>query len=415
MKKTIVLIISISLSLELFAQAKIETLDEMLGKIQTDFPSIKQIQLNIEAIKAKSQGSKSWMSPVFTVGFNRVPYDYSILSNTKSQMNQSGISVSVQQMFPDLKKQEANQNYILSLAEIEKCNVEKQKNELRLAVKLMYYNRLIAEQKLKTIEKSEEILIFLIKTETGKIEYNKADLLTIYKAKARLAELSNMKIMLEGMINESNAGLNILLQRDVNTKFMIDTSVLAFKYLRALTVSVERTQRSDFAAMDNMIKSMKLEQKAIKLKLRPEFGIKAEHMQMIAMPSQWAMMGMFSMPIKSISDRMINSEVKSMQYRINAMEEEKSAMKIMIDKMVAEKLEILKTRYKMYQNFRDEIMPQYEKNLEVNLYSYSRNTADLESVLDATEMLNMKKSELIDLMSEILKLEAEYEYEKEIK
>ncbi|NUM31523.1 MAG: TolC family protein [Bacteroidetes bacterium] len=415
MRKILIISIFFYFSFETYSQEKIETLNEMLSKIQTDFPSLKQIQFNIDAIKAKSQGAKTWMNPVFSLGFTRVPYDYSILSNKKSQMNQAGVTIGIEQMIPDLKKQTANEKYLLSLSEIEKCNLEKQKNELRLAVKQMYYNRLIAEKKLNILKKSEEILSFLIKTETEKLEFNKADLLSIYKAKARLAEIGNMKIMLEGMINESNAGLNILMQRDVNTKFEIDTSVAVFKYLKIAGFASEMTHRSEFAAMDNMIKSMKLEQKAMKMKLRPEFGVKAEHMDMVAMPSQWAIMGMFTLPVKSLSDRMIKSELKSMQYRINAMEEEKSAMKIMIDKMVAEKLEILKTKYKLYQNFEREILPMYEKNFDVNIYSYSRNNTNLASVLDAAEMLNMKKIELIDIFSEILKTEAEYEYEKEIK
>lgn len=413
MKKTIIFIFIIFPTI-LFAQDKPTSLNEIIEKVISDFPSVIQNKYTIEAIKAKAEGTKTWMNPTFNAGFTRVPYDFSILGNRNSSMNQAGFTFNVQQMIPNFKNQNANQKYILSLVDIEKCNIEKQKNELRLSVKQLYFNRLIAEKKIIEIEKSEDILHLLIETETAKLEYNKSDLLNIYKTKAKLAEYKNMKLMLQGMINESNAGLNTLLQRDVSTKFYIDTTFALFKY--DIVAKVENTtSRSDIEAMGSMIKSMKLEQNAVKLKLRPEFGIMAEHMQMLAMPSQWAIMGMMTLPIKSFSDKMVKSEIKSMDYKIKSMEEEKNAMKIMIDKMTNEKLEILKSRYLMYKNFIDEIIPQYEKNYEVSLYYYRQNSTDFTKVTDAIEMLYMKKTEMLDLLNEILITEAEYEYEKEIK
>ena len=57
----------------------------------------------------------------------------------------------------------------------------------------------------------------------------------------------------------------------------------------------------------------------------------------------------------------------------------------------------------------------YENNLQINLLAYKQNTGDFFVLLDAWEMLLMKKTEMFDKLFNILKLEAEYEYEKEIR
>ena len=83
--------------------------------------------------------------------------------------------------------------------------------------------------------------------------------------------------------------------------------------------------------------------------------------------------------------------------------------------MLAEKLIMLNYETGQYENYRKEIIPAFENNLQANLLTYKQNTGDFFVLLDAWEMLLMKKTEMYDKLFNILKLEAEYEYEKEIK
>jgi len=391
------------------------SLDTLLQRIETNYPAILQYQQNMQSWQAKAQGAKSWMPPTFSTGVMNFPYNLSMVKEKNDPMNQAGIAFSIEQMIPNQTKLNAKRDYINSLAEVEKSKSDWTKNELRREAKILYYNRFINQQKQKIVLESEEVLNLLLTTAEAKFSSNQSQLQTIYKAKARLAELKNMQYMLSGLIAESNIGLNILMVRDVNTPFEIDTLIQPRNYSLATTDTANITNRSDITALTKYIQSMKLEQKVMKVGVRPDFGVRAEHMQMLGMPSQWSIMGMMTIPIVPWSSKMYSSEVKSMGFQIQSMELEKQTMQLMATKMFTEKLTMLRYENGQYQNYSQQIIPAYENNMQANLLAFKQNTGDLFVLLDAWEMLLMKKLEMYDRLFNILKLEAEYEYETEIK
>lgn len=391
------------------------SLDKLLQQVETNYPSIIQYQYNIQSIQAKADGAKSWMPPTFSTGIMRFPYNVTMIKDKNDPMNQAGIAFSLEQMIPNQSKLNAKKSYISSLAEIEKSKSEWTKNELRREAKILYYNRFVTEKKQLVLKESEEILQLLITTSEEKFSNNQSQLQTIYTAKARLAELNNMLLMLNGFIAESNIGLNILMVRDVNTSFRIDTLVVPKNYSINLADTSSVSNRSDITALNKYIQSMKLEQKVMKIGNRPDFGVRAEHMQMFGMPNQWSVMGMMTIPIVPWSSKMYRSETKSIGFQIQSMELEKQTMELMAKRMLSDKLTMLSYENAQYQSYTKNIIPAYEKNLQANILAYKQNTGDYFVLLDAWEMLLMKKLEAYDKLFNILKLEAEYEYEKEIK
>ena len=391
------------------------SLDKLLQQVETNYPSIIQYQYNIQSIQAKADGAKSWMPPTFSTGIMRFPYNVTMIKDKNDPMNQAGIAFSLEQMIPNQSKLNAKKSYISSLAEIEKSKSEWTKNELRREAKILYYNRFVTEKKQLVLKESEEILQLLITTSEEKFSNNQSQLQTIYKAKARLAELNNMLLMLNGFIAESNIGLNILMVRDVNTSFRIDTLVVPKNYSINLDDTSRVSNRSEITALNKYIQSMKLEQKVMKIGNRPDFGVRAEHMQMFGMPNQWSVMGMMTIPIVPWSSKMYRSETKSIGFQIQSMELEKQTMELMAKRMLSDKLTMLSYENAQYQSYTKNIIPAYEKNLQANILAYKQNTGDYFVLLDAWEMLLMKKLEAYDKLFNILKLEAEYEYEKEIK
>lgn len=391
------------------------SLEKLLQQVETNYPSINQYQYNIQSLQSRADGAKAWMPPTFSSGIMRFPYNFSMLKEKNDPMNQAGVAFSVEQMIPNPSKLNAKKSYISSLAEIEKSKREWTKNELRREAKILYYNRYVTEKKQRILKESEEILQLLITTSEEKFTNNQSQLQTIYKAKARLAELKNMLVMLNGVIAESNIGLNTLMVRDVNTPFQIDTLVSPGNYLFSIADTASVSNRSDITALSKYIQSMKLEQKVMKTGARPDFGVRAEHAQMFGMPNQWSIMGMITIPIAPWSSKMYSSEVKSIGFQIQSMEQEKQTMELMASKMSAEKLAMLNYESQQYQSYTKNIVPAYENNLQANLLAYKQNTGDFFVLLDAWEMVLMKKMEAYDKLFNILKLEAEYEYEREIK
>lgn len=391
------------------------SLEKLLQQVETNYPAILQHQQNIQSWEAKAEGSKAWMPPTFSTGLMRFPYNLSMVKEKNDPMNQAGIAFSIEQMIPNHSKLNAKKEFINSLTEVEKSKSDWTKNELRREAKILYYSRYTNEMKQSIIEESEEILNLLLTTAEAKFSNNQSQLQTIYKAKARLTELKNMKFMLLGKIAESNIGLNILMVRDVNTVFQIDTLVEHKKYIFNLTDTSNISKRSDITAMSKNIQSMLLEQNAMKIGNRPDFGMRAEHMQMFGMPSQWSVMGMMTIPIVPWSSKMADSETKSIGFQIQSMELEKQTMELMAKRMLAEKLTMLYYEQQQYENYKKEIVPAFENNLQVNLLAYRQNTGDFFVLVDAWEMVLMKKIEMYDKLFNVLKLQSEYEYEKEIK
>ena len=417
MKKFIfVSLIFIVNQVNVFAQdSALLNLDAILKQMELNYPSILTYQQNAQSWQAKAEGSKSWMPPTFSSGLMQFPYDFSMINEKDDPMNQAGVVFSFEQMIPNSSKLNANRQYYNSLAEVENSKSQWTINALHKDAKTLYYLRYINEKKQQIISESEEILKLLISTAEVRFSNNQSQLQTIYKAKARLAELKNMNIMLAGNISESSIGLNILMARNVNTKFDIDTMIQPHKYALSDYDSNLISNRSDIDAMSKSIQSMKLEEQVMRIGTRPDFGIRAEHAEMFGMPNQWSLMGMITLPIVPWSSKMYSSEVKSIGFKVQSMEFEKQQMQLMAQKMIAEKLSMLNYGYMQYENYVNEIIPAFDNNLQANLRAYNQNTGDLFELLDAWEMLLMKQIEMYGQLFSILKLEAEYEYEIQLK
>ncbi len=391
------------------------SLEKLLQEVETNYPSILQYQYNIQSLESKAEGATAWMPPTFSAGLMRFPYDFSTLDDRDDPMNQAGISFSLEQMIPNPGKLKARKRYISSLTEIEKSNSAWTLNILRREAKILYYSRYVNDKKLRIVEESEALLRLVLTTAEAKFSNNQSQLQTIYKARARIAELNNMTLMLNSQIAESNIGLNILMVSAVYTPFAIDTLIVARDYANTLVDTSRIVSRSDINGLTNSIQSMRLEQEAMSIGNRPDFGVRAEREQMFGMPDQWSLMGMVTIPIVPWSSKMYSSETKSIGFQIEAMEQERLTMELMAKRMLSEKHSMLKYETTQYENYRKEIIPAYENNLEANLLAYRQNTGDFFVLLDAWEMLLMKKTEMYDMLFNILKSEAEYEYEREIR
>ncbi|MBI4947007.1 MAG: TolC family protein [Bacteroidetes bacterium] len=416
MMKKIITILSFLLNNNfLHAQNVNLTLVQALDSVEKNYPEILKYDSKIQSLRALAEGSKAWMPPTASFGLNQFPYNPMMLKDAVP-MNQAGLMFTVEQMIPNSGKLNAKQKYLSSLPQIQKDNKEWAKNTLHLYAKYFYYQRLVAEKKLKLVSENRELLELLIKTSEAKYPYNQSDLSTIFKARAKLEELKNMEAMIHSLVSESNIGLNTLMNRDVNTVFSIDTTVVINSYETFSLVSdINLLYRSDITAMQNSIKSMKLSKDYMYSLRKPDFGVRIDHMQMFGMPNQYSVMGMITIPIAPWSAKMYKSEVKSMGFEIQSMTQEKQTMQLMAIQMINEKLSMLKYDIEQLKNYSDGIIPMYSKNFEAGLLAYKQNTGSFFVLLDSWEMLLMKKMEYNDKLFTVLKLQAEYEYETQKK
>lgn len=390
------------------------SLSAIFQKIETSYPEILMYEAKIKSIQAQSEGAKSWMPPSASFGIDRFPYDLMMLKSKDDPMNQAGFMFSVEQMIPNPTKLNSKQKYINSLSIVQQNNADWTKNILRSRAKFFYYQRYVAEKKLKITKENMSLLNLFIGTAEERYKYSQSDLNTIYKAQAKYQDLKNMQSMLLSELSESNIGLNILMNREINIVFSIDTLILLNNYEK-FTIDTSALKRNDIASVESSIQSMKLNQTWMGSAKKPDFGIKVQHMQMLGMPNQFSVMGMVTIPIVPWSAKMYKSGIKSMGFDIDAMQKEKETMKLMAMQMIQEKLIMLKYEKEQLLNYEKEIIPAYQKNMEASLISYKQNTGSFFILLDAWDMILMKQMEYLNKLNNVLKLEAEYEYEIEKK
>lgn len=419
MKKILLYLLLLQLitSINASAQDTVKlSMQDVFTTIDKSYPQLQFYESKIASIRSLVEGAKAWMPPTVAFALDRFPYRLSIIKEMTPD-NQAGFMLSVQQMIPNPAKLNAKRDYLASLENVQRNDVEWQKNTLHFTARLYYYRRFTAEQKLKIIKGYRELLTMLIKTAKDKYAYNQADLPTIFKAEASLSELANMETMLFSQIAESNIGLNTLMNRDTNIPFTIDTLISPKDYSSDYLLALDSSQllRNDILAIESSIRSMKLNQRWAATGSKPDFGIQFSHGQMFGMPKQFSIMGMMTIPIVPWSSKMYKSEIKSMGFEIEAMQKEKSTMQLMATQMIREKITMLIYETRQLDNYDRNILPSYRKNLESNLLAYRQNTGNFFVLLDAWNMLLMKELERIDKMGQVFTVQSEYEYQREIK
>lgn len=388
------------------------TLPDIIQIIDSTYPEIVKYDSRINSILSRAEGARSQMPPELSFGLSQFPYNPAMLKEKDSPENQAGIFIGGEQMLTNPFKLKAKQNYILSLAEIEKSNMAWTRNRLRAEAKFFYYTRLIAEKKVGVLQEGKSLLMLLINNAEDKYKVNQSELSTIFKSRGKLGEIGNMEYMYRFQIAESNIGLNTLMSREVNTPFLIDTS-LKVNPQNHVIVDTAFLNRSNIISIEHTINSIRLNQKYMGSLRNPDFGIRAEHMQMFGMPNRYSLMGTITIPIAPWYSKMYRSEVKAMQFEIKEMQLEKETMRLEAKRMVSDRVAMLNSEYQQVLNYETNILPAYQKNFDAALVAYRQNTGNLFVVLDAWDMLLMKSIEYLDKYETLLKLEASYQYEIE--
>ena len=132
--------------------------------------------------------------------------------------------ISAQQMFPNKKMLNAEQNYMQAMSSVEKEKKNASLNELYAAAKQNYYQLIIIKKKLAVLDQDEKLLDFMIKNAELRYKNNLGKISAYYKAKASLGNIQSMQIMLENEMVQKRIMLNTLMNRDKTITFDIDTT-----------------------------------------------------------------------------------------------------------------------------------------------------------------------------------------------
>lgn len=388
------------------------SLDSVLSVIGRQNLMLQEYESKVEALNAYAKGAKSWMAPMVGVG----PYWYPYPGETLMTEAEKGMFMAtIEQDIPNPAKLNAKQNYFSSRAGVEQQNRAIRYNTLRSEAKTFYYKWLVAEKKLRVLRESEQIVGLMLKLARIRYPYNQGSLGNIYKAEGRLHEVQNMLLMTNGDIEESSYRLKSLMNLEAGDFIMIDTAtVVHFDPNQVIyDTAVLSDQRSDVKQIDESIKVMRLNQHLQRVQAKPDFKIRFEHMypRGEGMPKQFSAMAMVTIPIAPWSSKMYKSEVKGMQYDIEAMEKGREALLIEARGMLYGMANQLTRMQKQLLNYEAKIIPALRKNYETLMLAYEENREQLPMVIDGYEAMNMTQMDYLGKLEEYYNMIVSYEKE----
>ncbi|MEO7769204.1 MAG: TolC family protein, partial [Ferruginibacter sp.] len=202
----------------------------ILDSIKAGNPSLKMYDAEVRSLDEAAKGAKSWMAPEFSTGFFMVPYSSRYWKSMEGQPGMGRYSIAAQQTIPNPKRLNADYKFMSSMSSVEKEKKGYTLNQLQAEAKKNYYEWIVIKKQLLILDDNEKLINYMIHSAEIRYKNGLGKLNAYYKAKAALANVQNMRIMLENEIKQKKYNLNTLMYRDKTIEFDIDTSYILKDY-----------------------------------------------------------------------------------------------------------------------------------------------------------------------------------------
>ena len=399
-------------TLALSSKAQTLKLDAIIDSISTAHPIVKMYDSEIRSMDEAAKGAKSWMPTEISTGLWMVPYDPSRWKKMDDGMGgyKEGMGqymIGGQQMFPNKKKQNADAAYMEAMSSVEKDKKNATLNELINDGKQNFYEWIILKKKMAILQQNEQLLDFMIRNAEIRYKNNLEKISAYYKAKAALGNVQNMRLMFENDIREKRIRLNALMGRNSMTDFDIDT-VYQFRDYSSMVFdsTLFYANRSDLKAIDKDISLTLLKQETEKLGLKPQFGIRYDHMFGFGgLTMQYSLMGMTRIPLTKGASRMSKANVESLKWKATALQSQKEMMVNEYAGMAYGMRNEFELKMKQLKLYEDNIIPALRNNYKTMQLGYEQNTEELFMLYDAWETLYMTQLEYTEILNQALKMQ----------
>ena len=418
MLKNKIITILFTLTVALSSKAQTLKLNTIIDSITVLHPVVKMYNNEIRSMDEAAKGAKSWMPPEFSTGLWMVPYNTALWK--KNDMGGTGMGqymIGGQQIIPNKKKLNADAGYMQAMSSVEKEKKNASLNELINDAKQFYYEWIILKKKLVIIEQNEKLLDFMIQNAEIRYKNGLEKISAYYKAKAALGNLKNMQLMFENDIKVNRIRINTLIGRNAMIDFDIDTTYLVKDYSNIVFDStLFYNSRSDLKAIDKDINITWLKQETERQSLKPQFGIRYEHMFGFGGGAmQYTLMGMMKLPLAKWSSKMNKANIESLKWKANALQSQKEMMVNEYSGMAYGMLNEITLKKKQLKLYEENIIPALTNNYKTMQLGYEQNTEELFMLFDAWETLNMTQLEYMNQLKELLLLQVQLERIQEIK
>jgi outer membrane protein, heavy metal efflux system len=392
--------------------ASVLTLDTVIARIDRNNIFLQSYELKAESYRYSAEASTAWMPPMVGAGTFMTPYPGQKIMDPSDKGN---IMLAIEQDIPNTAKLRARKKYIESQGNVERATRSITLNDFKAQAKRLYYNWLIARERIDVLKQNEKIMATMHKIEQVRYPYNQSLLSSVYKASSKIEETRNMIRMQEGTIAKSRAWLNSLMHEPGDNQFDIDTTFEPhFAPSEVYDTASLAQVRKDVSRINEGIRSMQLSIASMNKEKKPDFRIRFDHMfpRSSVMPYAFSVMGMINIPIAPWASKMYKSEIKAIEYNIRGMEKERSGILLEKQGMLYAMQYEIQTMHDRINAMEEKIIPALKKALDANFLRYQENKLDLPAVIDTWEALNMMYMDLLD--EKMKHYEMIIDYEKEL-
>jgi outer membrane protein TolC len=415
MKTTFITAILVLFTGMLVHSQKVETLNDIIHEINRSNPTVKMYEAQIRSLQEAAKGARGRMPLDIGTGLWMAPYNAKMWR--KGDNGQPGMGqymISVQQMFPNKKQQNAQAAYMEAMPAAENERFIYELKQRHADAKERYYALVILKKKTRSLEENERVLNFMIKDAEIRYRNGLDKLSAYYKAKAELGNIMSMKLELENEINQQRIGLNTLMNRNKLEIFDVDTTYIIKDYQSLPTDSGHLGNRSEIKAIDKDLQLTGLQQKAEAAKTKPEFGVRYEHMFGFGgLPMQYTLMGMARIPFGR-ANSMSRANVESLKWKSEALAQQKQLLLNEASGKAAALINEMVLKKNQVKLFEETIIPALRKNYQVIQLGYQQNTEDLFTLFDAWDTLNKTQSSYLSQLQQLLGMQVEFERVMEI-
>ena len=389
----------------------------IMDSIQLSNPSLKMYDADVRSLDEAAKGAKSWMAPELSTGFFMVPYAPRYWKAMDGEPGMGQYVVAVQQNIPNPKRLNADYKYMSSMSSVEKEKKENALHQLFAVAKKSYYEWIILKKQVSIVDENEKLVDFMIQSAEIRYKNGLGKINAYYKAKASLANIQNMKIMLDNEITQKKYILNALMFRDKTVDFEIDTSYVLKDYQTlAFDTTLFLSNRSDIKSIESEIYINTLKQETERTRLLPDFGFRFENMYGWAQqPMQFTAMAMVRIPMAPWSARMNKANIESIKWKNESLKQQKTMIINESTGMAYGMRSDILNKGKQIKLYEEKILPALLRNYKAYQMSYEQNTEELFELFDAWETLNMTQLEYLKQLQELLTMQVELERILQIK
>jgi outer membrane protein TolC len=393
-------------------------LDSIFSVISRSHPTLRSSDARVRSLDEAAKGARNWEPPAVSTGWWMTPYDPSLWKRQPGGATGIGqYMVSAEQMFPNRRSQEEQEKYLGGLSAVERAKKGTVVNDLYAAAGRAYFQWLIAKHRQSVLDEDGKLLDFMIRDAELKYKNNLGKIGAYYKAKAAIGNLQNRRIALDNLIEQQRIGLNTLMDRDRSVTFDIDTT---YELPNIAGVNVDSAglldKRSDIRVVSESIRVAGLEQDAERAKLKPEFGVRFDHMFGFGgTPLQYSLMATVRLPMAGWSSRASKANIESLKWKALSLEAERDAMVNEATGAVYGLKQAILSKQWQIGVLAEDVLPSLRKNFQTMELAYEQNTEELFDLYDAWETLDNTQMEYWDAVESLLLMKVELKWVLEIK